>query len=426
MTYRQRLIYIFAALSLIAQGYDVQAEIPAYESVTISRWVGPDQIFEPLTLTLFSSSPDNTSHIYKASDVLVETVWGNHFTQVQLVVIEDPNGGALATFSDLEAGVFKTTANIPLNPPNDTTGVISMGENTLSMSIDGWGPEIPNDNQNGDGLHEAREWIDIEFDEFDNETGWIVNGTYAVRLLYDGTVDSNGVDRHDYKGFITLPQQHNPGETLRFSPNLNIFADGRIWAGGILNLQPPNVFTLPAGNGDHVGDIPMDAVDGKPDSPNVAFRIVAQGPTIGGPGDDGIDGGGGGGGGGGPDDPDNPDDPDDPGDPDDEDETEGADATLECVEDFLLDFAALPSIVAFNELAGFTGEEHAEVFFNIPIPGGNDKSVHLTSNPNAGETVEIAGLGGAVDGLRVALRTTLVVLFGWITLKAIIGVLVRW
>lgn len=341
------------------------------------------------------------------------------FAEIQLDVTDDGNGTYTHTMTTSWAGQWQV---VEISKPLlyiGTFGDIDSLADEFQANTAAWGPEAVE--QNADGIHEPREWIRVRISWNGGTAGQA--GTWTGNLLPTITRQYNFVAQ---PAPFMIANDGQPSE--QFAPVLVYEVDDAV----ANNPQIADVQGSSAGSsstgpgfGDYVGPLPLHAMAGTNDWFVYEFVILELGPTIGGPGNDGI----------GPDegfDPDNPDGNNGDGDggedpPSEEEPPNEADTTFDCVEEFFVDFLAVEAVAAFLALTDFTGDAIASTYIVLDIPGGNTHSVNLSSDPLAGSIADAApGLANAIETMRLVIRSTLIVMFSWITLRSTLGVLINW
>lgn len=402
------------ALIAILIGTTANAAIPSYEWVDVEYKSGENIVGTSRAIYL-SSNEDETEHTYRLTAPGGGLMGSASITELTVLVREQPN--LEFVISVIATGNLRVCNPLAVAQPNTapTPWTARIGSTTRFHRVTAWGPERQDNDQNEDGIHEPREWIKVR-------VSWSSDGTYTAgsETFQMNHLATNG-NTHQYQPH-TLNITGQDANNYQARVNLFFTTDGVILGdtGGIAT-PGTDQWGKPAGHGDFIG--PLDITDNDP--AGVLFYeyvIVEMGPTIGGGGGDGI----GPDGGHEPDPEDQDPDPPNPDDPEEEPPNE-ADKTIDCIEEFFLDFANTPSVQAFTQLTEFEGEEAATITLQIPWPGGSTEFFYLSTDTNLNENSSLpAGVMTGVEALRMALRTVLIVLFGWITLKAFTGVLVRW
>lgn len=394
--------------------------MPSYEWVDVQRentTAGVD--YGTIRLVYTSSSPDSTEHTYRLT--AGGGLWGLGTCTEAEVYASEFEGEYIFDFGFVQSGNTYTTNFIDHQAPNPTPSWwISMNEAPSNrMRAVAWGPER-NDNQNGDGIHEDREWIDVRISWTGGVApgGTIDPGTVTYRLVPQGN------KKYKFTGPVSAMQMNGQDyaqlrATVQFMGDDSIEADVINFTGR-LDMD----WGKAAGSGDYTG--PLDA-DGGPNEASVyEFVIIGQGPTVGGPGDDpiepGDDDGGGDGGGDGP-----------GGDPPDEEDIPGDGdvpiSGIECLDDFLEELENIPAVKAFMELHESIAGESKEFEIKIKMPKGVDgegvstEEETLTVSTTPDVTTEY---GAKLDAIRLVVRAFILIGFGWALIKGILDALIRW
>lgn len=282
--------------------FTASAEMPSYQWVDV-RFYDGEVNHGTVRLAYTASNPANTTHYYELNGA---DLWNAGFGITKTQVIAEEAGNATYNFQSSVILGDHINAQLDNQPvPDPTPGAVTdfIEFPTVGLQIMQWGPVRVD--QNGDGVHEPRQWIDVRI----SWTGGGIGdpGSWTGRLL---------------------PVNGSPRTYTLLAPNMFREIDG-VWRGGAPSLTfngDDSIQATPAmlgnfgtsvggwirppGNGDYTG--PLDRENGNPNDHTVwEYVILAQGPTVGGGGDDPIQGDPDGGGDGDGEDDDLPPDPED-------------------------------------------------------------------------------------------------------------------